>query len=69
MELKGAKTQTELAKAKNLEAMADKTNLDYIHEYNRTKVKEDMQRQAMQNQFDVDRETLKLIQGAKRDYI
>lgn len=67
--LKGAKVQTELAKAKNIEALADKTNLDYVQQYNGTAHKAEMQRQQMNNQFNIDRETLKLLQNAKQNYL
>ena len=68
-ELKGAKVQTELAKAKNLSASADKTDLDYIQQYAGVQQKADLQKQQLKNQFDVDRETLKLLQSNKQRYL
>ena len=68
-DVKRAKIQTELAKAKNLNSMADKTDLDYVHQYSGIKEKEALQRQQLQNQFNIDRETLKLLQSPKQQYL
>lgn len=68
-DVKRAKVQTELAKAKNLNSMADKTDLDYVHQYSGIKEKETLQRQQLQNQFNIDRETLKLLQSPKQQYL
>lgn len=68
-DVKRAKVQTELAKAKNLNSMADKTDLDYVHQYSGIKEKEALQRQQLQNQFNIDRETLKLLQSPKQQYL
>lgn len=68
-ELKGAKVQTELAKAKNINSTADKTDLDYIQQYAGVQQKAELQKQQLKNQFDVDRETLKLLQGQQRQYL
>nr|DAS93507.1 MAG TPA: Portal protein [Caudoviricetes sp.] len=68
-ELKGAKVQTELAKAKNINSIADKTDLDYIQQYAGVQQKAELQKQQLKNQFDVDRETLKLLQGQQRQYL
>lgn len=68
-ELKGAKIQTELAKAKNINSTADKTDLDYIQQYAGVQQKAELQKQQLKNQFDVDRETLKLLQGQQRQYL
>ena len=64
-ELKGAKVQTELAKAKNLSAQADKTDLDYIQQYYGTPHKQAMQAQEQQNQFEVTQNILKLLQNTQ----
>lgn len=64
-ELKGAKVQTELAKAKNLSAQADKTDLDYIQQYYGTPHKQAMQSQEQQNQFEVTQNILKLLQNTQ----
>lgn len=68
-DVKRAKVQTELAKAKSLNSMADKTDLDYVHQYSGIKEKEALQRQQLQNQFNIDRETLKLLQSPKQQYL
>ena len=68
-DVKRAKVQTELAKAKNLNSMTDKTDLDYVHQYSGIKEKEALQRQQLQNQFNIDRETLKLLQSPKQQYL
>lgn len=68
-DVKRAKVQTELAKAKNLNSIADKTDLDYVHQYSGIKEKEALQRQQLQNQFNIDRETLKLLQSPKQQYL
>ena len=68
-DVKRAKIQTELAKAKSLNSMADKTDLDYVHQYSGIKEKEALQRQQLQNQFNIDRETLKLLQSPKQQYL
>lgn len=66
---KEAKTQTELAKAKSINATADKTNLDYIHQYHGVKESREREKLNLQNAYDVDRETLKLLQQSKRHYL
>ena len=68
-ELKGAKVQTELAKAKNINSTADKTDLDYIQQYAGVQQKSELQKQQLKNQFDRDRETLKLLQGNTQRYL
>lgn len=68
-ELKGAKVQTELAKAKNINSTADKTDLDYIQQYAGVQQKAELQKQQLKNQFDIDRETLKLLQGNTQRYL
>ena len=63
--LKEAKTNTEMAKAENISSKTDKQDLDYIHSYNQTAEKNKIAEQNRKHQFDIDRETLKLLQGAK----
>lgn len=59
--LKQAKTETEKAKAKNLTAQADKTDLDYIQQHDGTKFNQNMELQANKNNFQINRELLKLL--------
>lgn len=66
IELKGAKAETERAKARNLGSQADKTDLDYLHNYYGTQHKRDMEMQNAKQSYDLDKEFLKLIEMSKK---
>ena len=68
-DLKGAKAQTEMAKARNLNSMADKNDLSYVQDYYGIKENRADQRQNAQNNFDLNKETLKLLQNNKPQYL
>lgn len=61
--LKGAKVQTELAKAKNLNSTADKLDLDFLQQYNRTKEKREDRAEQRKYDYDITKEQLKLLQN------
>lgn len=76
IELKGAKTETERAKAQNLlsqskntDSNTDKLDLEYLQNYYGTNHKRDLEKQSQKNQYDVDREMLKLIEKGNRGYL
>lgn len=62
--LKQAKTETELAKAKNLNSMADKNDLDYLQQYYGTKHKQELEKQAMNNTAKQNEALTKMIANA-----
>lgn len=66
IELKGAKTETERAKARNLGSQADKTDLDYMHQYYGTTHQRDMEKQEASNKNIIDREMIKLLELQQR---
>lgn len=57
--LKQAKTQTELAKAKATNAVADKTNLDYLEQANGINHERELEKQAQQNEANMRLEAMK----------
>lgn len=76
VELKGAKTDTERAKAqnllsqaKNIDSNTDNLDLDYLHKYYGTKHKQELEKQNQKNQYDIDRELLKLIEKTNKGYL
>lgn len=66
--LKAAKIETEKAKARNISSIADKTDLDYLQQYSGVKEQRNREHQMemsrLQKQFDIDKETLKLINNS-----
>lgn len=61
--LKGAKVQTELAKAKNLNSTAEKLDLDFLQQYHRTKEKDQERKDNRKYNYDITKEQLKLLQN------
>ncbi|OCR88058.1 hypothetical protein CFT13S00388_02510 [Campylobacter fetus subsp. testudinum] len=64
--LKEAKTQTELAKAENISSKTDSSDLDYLHKYYGVKTEQDKQQANLSHQYDMDKESLKLIANASK---
>lgn len=68
-EYKQARTESEKAKAANIASKTDKQDLDYLHDYYQTKAKNEADKQARQQKFDIDKETLKLLENSNRKYL
>ena len=58
-QLKGAKTQTELAKAKTLSAQADKIDLDYLQQFHGVDNEREERARVLEQQYQLARDMLK----------
>lgn len=69
--LKEAKTQTELAKAANIESNTDSTDLDYLQKFygvnEKAKQANALEMEAAKHQFDMDKENLKLLENIAKN--